>query len=494
MLPSCRRRSTGWTPAAPSPSWRTISPGRTACASAPDEEPAVHHRDRRAVRRRPDAAHPRVRPRAEWPAPVRAGCSTPSRQASPTGCAATVTAGCGPVPGDGVHCVHPDGTSAGQGADRRHGGQPDVRRAQPQPAVHLRVPPVDGAVHQRPRRAGPVTALALARIELTVGDLARGRALLCGRRWASSPGDRDARWMPRAAAALRGAHPWCEQAAAARCGGQVRGAASSSSPPGAPYPAGTRACDAVFQHFAMPVADMGGGDRAAAAVRPGADQPAAAPQQLPQRSGGAVAFKFRDPDGHPLELIQLARTGQWRRDRPFRHRRGGCRAQHRVLPHRSSGLRVTARQTNTGAEQDALDGLEGVSVDVVALAPAQANAASGAARLSHARRSARRTAAPVRHRGDPRGVHRDRADRACADARPGRACGRARTRGRRDVLTSSQLLRARGAAIQGHTRRFWPVPLLWITASLRSSWWGKGRSEARTIVAVRSRGVVTWQS
>ncbi len=178
------------------------------------------------------------------------------------------------------------------------------------------------------------------------------------------PGDRDElepRWL-RLLGASR------VRQAVLRRGGQVV-ALQQFDPPGAPYPAGTRRVTPVFQHFAMPVADMGA---ATARLLPFAPAPISqgGPQQLPQRSGGAVAFKFRDPDGHPLELIRL----------PAGH--GGgidhsaiavADAERSIAFYRTAlGLRVTARQTNTGAEQDALDGLEGVSVDVVALAPAQA--------------------------------------------------------------------------------------------------------------------------
>ena len=39
-------------------------------------------------------------------------------------------------------------------------------------------------------------------------------------------------------------------------------------------------------------------------VQPGMDPiSSAGPQTLPARNGGVCAFKFRDPDGHPLELI-----------------------------------------------------------------------------------------------------------------------------------------------------------------------------------------------
>ncbi len=135
-------------------------------------------------------------------------------------------------------------------------------------------------------------------------------------------------------------------------------------PTGRPYPAGALACDQSFQHFAMPVIDI--------AALPPLTSPIShgGPQRLPASSGGAIAFKFRDPDGHPLELIE------------FPNRTPGgidhtaivvADAERSVAFYRDHlGFRLAARQTNTGPEQDRLDGLDRVSVDVIALEPAHA--------------------------------------------------------------------------------------------------------------------------
>jgi catechol 2,3-dioxygenase-like lactoylglutathione lyase family enzyme len=61
-----------------------------------------------------------------------------------------------------------------------------------------------------------------------------------------------------------------------------------------------------FQHFAIVVADI---DAAYAHLRGFSGwRPIslAGPERLPKASGRGAAFKFRDPDGHPLELLQFA--------------------------------------------------------------------------------------------------------------------------------------------------------------------------------------------
>ena len=72
--------------------------------------------------------------------------------------------------------------------------------------------------------------------------------------------------------------------------------------PGRPYPAGSRSPDLWFQHFAIVVSDM---DAAYARVRAAGVPPISfgGPETLPEQNGGVRAFKFRDPDGHPLELL-----------------------------------------------------------------------------------------------------------------------------------------------------------------------------------------------
>jgi catechol 2,3-dioxygenase-like lactoylglutathione lyase family enzyme len=73
--------------------------------------------------------------------------------------------------------------------------------------------------------------------------------------------------------------------------------------PGGPHPRPLSPYDTAFQHFALVVSDM---DLAVARLQaaPGwTPISSGGPQRLPQRSGGVTAYKFQDPDGHPLELL-----------------------------------------------------------------------------------------------------------------------------------------------------------------------------------------------
>jgi catechol 2,3-dioxygenase-like lactoylglutathione lyase family enzyme len=127
------------------------------------------------------------------------------------------------------------------------------------------------------------------------------------------------------------------------------------------------ACDQGFQHIALPVTKM---DDAVAALTSFAPRTISmgGPQRLPDSSGGVTAFKFCDPDGHPVEFLQFPDD-----------RSGGVDHSAIVVADSEAsiafyrerlGLQVTARQTNAGPEQDRLDGLTHVQVDVVALAAA----------------------------------------------------------------------------------------------------------------------------
>lgn len=73
-------------------------------------------------------------------------------------------------------------------------------------------------------------------------------------------------------------------------------------PPGRPYPEGSTATDLWFQHIAIAVSDMAQAHARALAAG-GVPITRGGPQTLPANTGGVTAFKFRDPDGHPLELL-----------------------------------------------------------------------------------------------------------------------------------------------------------------------------------------------
>lgn len=146
---------------------------------------------------------------------------------------------------------------------------------------------------------------------------------------------------------------------------------------GAPYPADSRSNDLWFQHLAIVVGDM------LAAYRQllgGPVQPISAdgPQTLPPRNGAVIAFKFRDPDGHPLELIHFP-PGQ---GRAMWHAPG--KALHRGIDHsalavsrtgrsvrfyRKLGFRIADRSYNHGPAQSRLDDLPNACVRVTGLRP-----------------------------------------------------------------------------------------------------------------------------
>ena len=146
-----------------------------------------------------------------------------------------------------------------------------------------------------------------------------------------------------------------------------------------PSPADANAPDPRFQHAAIVTSDMDAAWRRLEAshvlciTRGG-------PQLLPAHTGGVTAVKFRDPDGHPLELIRFPPgTGD------PRWQMGGAGGPTLGIDHfalvvadvdsstafltAQLHLHVTGRDINRGAEQDRLDGLDDVEVDVVSLEP-----------------------------------------------------------------------------------------------------------------------------
>src|SRR5215472_14892048 len=78
------------------------------------------------------------------------------------------------------------------------------------------------------------------------------------------------------------------------------------APKGRPIPAGARSNDRSFQHIAIIVSDM---DKAYAWLRQNkVEYASSGPQRLPDwnsTAAGIKAFYFKDPDGHPLEILQF---------------------------------------------------------------------------------------------------------------------------------------------------------------------------------------------
>jgi catechol 2,3-dioxygenase-like lactoylglutathione lyase family enzyme len=143
---------------------------------------------------------------------------------------------------------------------------------------------------------------------------------------------------------------------------------------GRPYPAGTIASDRIFQHFAIVTDDARAAwcrARDAGATPISREQPVA----LPQSSGGVTAVKLRDPDGHPLEFSQFppGANPDWQGSgmMGIDHTAiavADLAASRRFYTHH--GLREGAPMLNQGPTQVALDGIDGVLVDIVPILPA----------------------------------------------------------------------------------------------------------------------------
>lgn len=149
---------------------------------------------------------------------------------------------------------------------------------------------------------------------------------------------------------------------------------------GRPYPPGSTSTDLWFQHMAIVVNDM---TRAYQRVmtnprfRPISRN---GPVRLPENSGGVTAFKFRDHEGHPLELLAFPEA---RATREWRNAAGAglfLGIDHTAIAVRSSatsarffrsvfGFSAGTRTENRGAEQADLDDVAGVRVSITHLAP-----------------------------------------------------------------------------------------------------------------------------
>jgi catechol 2,3-dioxygenase-like lactoylglutathione lyase family enzyme len=154
----------------------------------------------------------------------------------------------------------------------------------------------------------------------------------------------------------------------------------SCDPRGQPYPTPRSAADPWFQHFAIAVADM---DRVYATLTQAGEMSpitTGGPQRLPPNTGGVTAYKFRDPEGHPLELSMFppgVGAARWQ----ARGRAACLGVDHSAIAvadlERSEafyagllGLDANFRTVNRGLEQDRLDGLHSDGVGIVALQPA----------------------------------------------------------------------------------------------------------------------------
>jgi len=136
---------------------------------------------------------------------------------------------------------------------------------------------------------------------------------------------------------------------------------------GVPYPSDVPGWSPLFQHFAISTSDMATALARLQAAPGWTPISVGGPQRLPASSGGVAAFKFRDPEGHPLELIAF--PGE-RADTPPRIDHSAISVAdtaRSVAFYQALGLTPGDRSLNRGPEQDRLDGLSSARVEVTAL-------------------------------------------------------------------------------------------------------------------------------
>ncbi|MBM3393999.1 MAG: VOC family protein [Betaproteobacteria bacterium] len=151
------------------------------------------------------------------------------------------------------------------------------------------------------------------------------------------------------------------------------------APGGAPVPADGQSNDLWFQHFAVVVSDM---ERAFDHVSGfGIRGISSAPQTIPASNvaaAGIKAYKFRSPDGHPLELLYFPRdkgAARWQdKSRLF------LGIDHSAITVSDSersrrfyedlvGLKVAGGSLNSGITQEQLDNAFGAVVRITGLRP-----------------------------------------------------------------------------------------------------------------------------
>jgi catechol 2,3-dioxygenase-like lactoylglutathione lyase family enzyme len=150
------------------------------------------------------------------------------------------------------------------------------------------------------------------------------------------------------------------------------------APRGRAAPADSRGNDRWFQHVAIIVSDM---DAAYARLREhGVTHASSGPQRLPDwnpNAGGIQAFYFKDPDGHPLEILAFPAD----KGHPRWHRRTdrlflgidhtaiviGSTEQSLRFYRDVLGLEVAGSSENFGPEQEHLNGVFGARLRITSL-------------------------------------------------------------------------------------------------------------------------------
>jgi catechol 2,3-dioxygenase-like lactoylglutathione lyase family enzyme len=152
--------------------------------------------------------------------------------------------------------------------------------------------------------------------------------------------------------------------------------------PGAPVQPNSRSNDLAFQHVAIIVSDM---DAAYGVLRQNhVEQVSSFPQTLPAwnpNAAGIKAFYFKDPDGHPLEILQFPPNKgdpKWHSPRGklflgIDHTAIVVSNTDRSLAfyQQALGMRIAGESENYGTEQEHLNNVFGAHLRITSLRSAE---------------------------------------------------------------------------------------------------------------------------
>jgi catechol 2,3-dioxygenase-like lactoylglutathione lyase family enzyme len=154
------------------------------------------------------------------------------------------------------------------------------------------------------------------------------------------------------------------------------------APKGRPAPVDARSHDRWFQHVAIIVSDM---DRAYQWLRQNKVQHASTgPQRLPdwnKKAGGIQAFYFKDPDGHPLEILAFPPdkgNPKWHRAMEQNTSKLFLGIDHTAIAISDTdaslrfyrdvlGLQIVGESENYGPEQERLNNVFGARLRITSL-------------------------------------------------------------------------------------------------------------------------------
>ncbi len=150
-------------------------------------------------------------------------------------------------------------------------------------------------------------------------------------------------------------------------------------PKGRPIPTDSRSCDLWFEHIAIVVSDM---EQAYQKIKGYVQPVSTQPQKIPewnQAAAGIQAFKFRDPDGHNLELLYFPPdkgNPKWQQtnDQLF------LGIDHTAIAISNTeissqfydgllGMKLAGQSLNYGSQQDQLDRIDGARVLITSHQP-----------------------------------------------------------------------------------------------------------------------------